>query len=162
MGLPISSRQNSIWYDLSRKLQQKPSPIRVASAVHQAWSGLGRRGAAKGTRKYLFAYYCMGVEPRIGGVFPPKWMVKIMEKPMNKWMIWGAHPYFWKHPYSIYILSGILPFVGCHHCQCQANELTVDSTRRFVTSCFGGLQMAPVATGFGSFLSAAIVKAKGI
>ena len=18
---------------------------------------------------------------------------------MNKWMIWGAHPYFWKHPY---------------------------------------------------------------
>ena len=29
---------------------------------------------------------------------PPKWMVKIMEHPMNKWMIWGYH-YFWKHPY---------------------------------------------------------------
>ncbi len=28
---------------------------------------------------------------------PPKWMVKIMENPMNKWMIWG-YPYFWKHP----------------------------------------------------------------
>ncbi len=27
----------------------------------------------------------------------PKWMVKIMENPMNKWMIWGYH-YFWKHP----------------------------------------------------------------
>ena len=26
----------------------------------------------------------------------PKWMVKIMENPMNKWMIWGYH-YFWKH-----------------------------------------------------------------
>ena len=26
----------------------------------------------------------------------PKWMVKIMENPMNKWMIWGGkHPYFW-------------------------------------------------------------------
>ena len=25
-------------------------------------------------------------------------MVKIMEKPMNKWMIWGVFPYFWKHP----------------------------------------------------------------
>ena len=26
----------------------------------------------------------------------PKWMVKIMENPMNKWMIWGVlHPYFW-------------------------------------------------------------------
>ena len=22
--------------------------------------------------------------------YPPKWMVKIMEKPMNKWMIWGG------------------------------------------------------------------------
>ena len=28
----------------------------------------------------------------------PKWMVYFMENPMNKWMIWGAHPYFWKHP----------------------------------------------------------------
>ncbi len=26
-----------------------------------------------------------------------EWMVKIMENPMNKWMIWGYH-YFWKHP----------------------------------------------------------------
>ena len=38
----------------------------------------------------------MGVEPKIGGK-TPKWMVKIMENPMNKWMIWGYH-YFWKHP----------------------------------------------------------------
>ena len=42
--------------------------------------------------------------PKIGGK-PPKWMVKIMENPMNKWMIWGYH-YFWKHPY--YILYIIL------------------------------------------------------
>ena len=28
----------------------------------------------------------MGVEPKIGGFFPPKWMVKIMEKPIkNGW-----------------------------------------------------------------------------
>ena len=40
----------------------------------------------------------MGVEPNIGGK-PPKWMVKIMENPMNKWMIWG-YPYFWKHPHG--------------------------------------------------------------
>ena len=33
------------------------------------------------------------------GFYPPKWMVKIMENPMNKWIIWGYH-YFWKHPYS--------------------------------------------------------------
>ena len=34
----------------------------------------------------------LGVEPKIGGGFPPKWMVKIMENPMNKWMIWGGFP----------------------------------------------------------------------
>ena len=33
-------------------------------------------------------------------------MVKIMENPMNKWMIWGAHPYFWKHLHSPPDLSG--------------------------------------------------------
>ena len=28
----------------------------------------------------------MGVEPKIGVVFPPKWMVKVMvPNPMNKW-----------------------------------------------------------------------------
>ena len=30
------------------------------------------------------------------GIFPPKWMVKIMvPNPMYKWMIWGVFPYFW-------------------------------------------------------------------
>ena len=28
---------------------------------------------------------------KIGG-FPPKWMVKIMENPINPWMIWGEKP----------------------------------------------------------------------
>ena len=32
------------------------------------------------------------------GVFPPKWMVKIMENPMNKWMIWGVFPLFLETP----------------------------------------------------------------
>ena len=35
-----------------------------------------------------------GCFPKIG-VGPQKWMVKIMENPMNKWMIWGVFPYFW-------------------------------------------------------------------
>ena len=39
----------------------------------------------------------MDVEPKIRGK-NPKWMVNMMEHPMNKWMIWGYH-YFWKHPY---------------------------------------------------------------
>ena len=41
----------------------------------------------------------MGVEPKIGGILPPKWMVYFMENPMNKWLIWGYHC-FWKHPYQ--------------------------------------------------------------
>jgi len=35
------------------------------------------------------------VFPKIGGK-NPKWMVKIMENPMNKWMIWGENPLFSK------------------------------------------------------------------
>ena len=37
------------------------------------------------------------VFPKIGGK-PPKWMV-YNGKPYQKWMIWGAHPCFWKHSY---------------------------------------------------------------
>ena len=36
---------------------------------------------------------------------------------MNKWMIWGAHPYFWKHPY-IYI-SNLLTHT---HITCDMSE----------------------------------------
>ena len=43
------------------------------------------------------------VFPKIGGK-PPKWMVKIMENPMNKWMDWG-YPYFWKHPVGDFFAS---------------------------------------------------------
>ena len=42
----------------------------------------------------------------------PKWMVKIMENPMNKWMIWefGSTIIFgniMKHPYRGWYLIGI-------------------------------------------------------
>ena len=40
----------------------------------------------------------VGVEPKIGGFYPPKWMVKIRENPMNKWMIWGETPLFLETP----------------------------------------------------------------
>ena len=32
----------------------------------------------------------MGVEPNIGGFYPQNGWLKIMEKPMNKWMMWGG------------------------------------------------------------------------
>ena len=40
----------------------------------------------------------MGVSKNTG---TPKWRVKIMENPMNTWMIWGVFPLFLvQHPYN--------------------------------------------------------------
>ncbi len=40
---------------------------------------------------YFFqSYASIWVFPKINRGGPPKWMVKIMENPMNKWMIWGV------------------------------------------------------------------------
>ena len=33
----------------------------------------------------------VGWAPKNRGIFPPKWMVKIMENRMNKWMIWEVN-----------------------------------------------------------------------
>ncbi len=45
--------------------------------------------------------------PKIGGK-PPKWMVKILENPMNKWMIWEFSHYFWKHPHQTLLEARII------------------------------------------------------
>ena len=46
--------------------------------------------------KIIWPYHTnIWVFPRGG---PPKWMVKIMENPMNKWMIWGVFPLFLETP----------------------------------------------------------------
>ena len=37
----------------------------------------------------------MGVNPKIGEVFPPKWMVFNGSKPYKNGMIWVVFPYFW-------------------------------------------------------------------
>ena len=42
--------------------------------------------------------------PKIGA-FPPKWMVKIMENPINPWMIWGENPLFLETSIYIYNLN---------------------------------------------------------
>ncbi len=43
----------------------------------------------------------MGVEPKIGGFYPPKWMVYFMENPYEQMDDFGGvqYPYFWKYPY---------------------------------------------------------------
>ena len=61
-------------------------------------------------------YICMGVSKNRA---TPKWMVKIMENPMNKWMIWGYH-YFWKHPY-VYIYTYIYIYILRVNCLIHNN-----------------------------------------
>ena len=46
----------------------------------------------------------MWVFPKIGGK-PPKWMVKIMENPINPWMIWGENPPFKETPMAIWAIE---------------------------------------------------------
>ena len=71
--------------------QPQPSPKNGTPQRH----GLGPRGEPWWSIQILVASSTnMGVEPKNRGIFPPKWMVKIMENPMNKWMIWGVFPLF--------------------------------------------------------------------
>ena len=47
------------------------------------------------------------------GCFPPKWMVKLMENPFFKWMIWGVLThYFRKHPYDVWVLGPLDPWIS--------------------------------------------------
>ena len=61
-----------------------------------------RLGASESLNEDVFG--SIWVFPKIGGFYPPKCMVKIMENPI-KWMIWGYH-YFWKHLYSCVFAFG--------------------------------------------------------
>ena len=53
------------------------------------------------------------------GVFPPKWMVKIMENSF-KWMIWGYH-YFRKHPCRT--PRPTIYFKGCFNWMMMMNQV---------------------------------------
>ena len=46
---------------------------------------------------------CEPTVQRLYGCFQKWWYPKmdgLQWKTLLKWMIWGAHPYFWKHPYK--------------------------------------------------------------
>ena len=53
----------------------------------------------------------------------PKWMVKLMENPINPWMIWGDFThYFWKHP------SGGTKVLIHLRCPCGSTSLSLRKT----------------------------------
>ena len=55
---------------------------------------------------FVYIYMCVWVFPKNSGT--PKWMVKIMENPMNKWMIRGENPLFSENPLESLQSSGHL------------------------------------------------------
>ena len=60
------------------------------------------------------------VFPTIGGE-PPKWMVKIMENPMNKWMIW-ENPLFLETPRWNELLGRAISYWGSTSCILQLSS----------------------------------------
>ena len=71
------------------------------SSILGTWTNF--RGSAKKMMEgwnnpLLLARGIYGCWTKHRGIFPPKWMVKIMENPMNKWMIWGVFPLFLETP----------------------------------------------------------------
>ena len=70
-------------------------PHVIGLTIGRATSSPSNDVPAKHTTLYPFHLINMGVSKNRG---TPKWMVKIMENPMNKWMIWGKTPLFLETP----------------------------------------------------------------
>ena len=68
----------------------------------------------KGSRFYWAVSDVLSGPPKIGVENHPKWVMKIMENPMNKWDGLGVFPYFWKHPF-VFVLK---------HCSCVDSHIS--------------------------------------
>ena len=80
---------------LGENVRLSPSaggPTASGRTLRDFWRVLGASITGKKSLENIWMFPKIGVSPQNG------WFV--MENPMNKWMIWGAHPYFWKHPYE--------------------------------------------------------------
>ena len=86
------------------------SSLAIVTDCHSGF----RLGAVGAVSSCVFFAFHLGVEPKIGVFYPPKWMVKIMENPMNKWMIWGGFtPLFLvQHPFVGFNFRAMFDFFG--------------------------------------------------
>ena len=73
------------------------------------WSPPGAEDHTGETVVSSSVWEMLGVEPTIGVVNPPKWMVYFMENPMNKWMIWVVFPLFLVQQPCWFMLTSYLP-----------------------------------------------------
>ena len=85
------------WLDPHVKFSHQPSAPRRSDWIigifqpGTKWRTAKRKAQLDTTCHPINSIY--GCFPTIGGK-PPKWMVKIMENPWIKWMIWGENPLF--------------------------------------------------------------------
>ena len=92
----IQSRENCITSDFNC-YHQVPTAGGTYEGLHTGTTVTGCDEGRVGLFGTLEPF--LGNNPKIGGN-SPKWMVNIMEKPMNKWMIWVVFPLFLvQHPY---------------------------------------------------------------
>ena len=66
------------------------------------------------------------------GILPPKWMVNIMENPMNKWMIWGYIPLFLETPTcsTMFSVPWIFQWKGVESMVPEKKDLSILPSRR--------------------------------
>ena len=115
-------------YHLESRWLATSMGVALSWAPHFARHRVSQGVAWRAIAIYTFTTKClyMGVDPKIGVVNPPKWMVYFMENPMNKWDdLGGKNPYFLvQHPYST--ITKITPIVfpyQTHHLGLISNHL---------------------------------------
>ena len=80
-----------LWFGFFRILKGNTIKKGNKCFFHQSTS-IFVGGFQRFSRSFFIGWPAIWVFPKI--VVSPKWMVKIMKNPMNKWMIWGENPLF--------------------------------------------------------------------
>ena len=74
-----------------------PPPKKIAKSNLKSWTFLQKNIFEKTTNPHVVLKgFSIWVFPRIGVGPENGWFIR--ENPNKELMIWGAHPYFWKHP----------------------------------------------------------------
>ena len=103
--LPPPSQESDLRTEILTKFCSPYLPSRKWTKGRHSWTIPRRRAPSPIDRRKSMGnwgdnnYTINGCPSKNRGK-TPKWMVKIMENPMNKWMIWG-YLYFWKHPNGV-------------------------------------------------------------
>ena len=71
----------------------------------QRWEKVEEATRTERDDGWCFYDISIWVFPKIGGFYPPKWMVKKMKNPMNPWMIWGEFSHYFRFNIHIFLVA---------------------------------------------------------